>query len=198
MPKKTKIELPKYEDWKAPWEVDAEGNDIPAEEQQFDATKARKLIFDRTVDKMRVQNSLVETTERAEALETQVAEAKTPEELQALQETNARLVRERDEAKTGSALETTKLRVALRKGLNEAQLKRLVGTTEEELLEDADEILSMFGSKGEPPADDGNPTPNPRSTPRRSVTPGDPVTGEEPGKKEPTEAEVMAIYNSRK
>ncbi len=50
MAKKTKIELPKYEDWKAPWEVDAEGNDIPAEEQQFDAAKARKLIFDRTVE----------------------------------------------------------------------------------------------------------------------------------------------------
>lgn len=198
MPKKTKIELPKYEDWKAPWEVDAEGNDIPVEDQQFDAAKARKLIFDRTVDKLRVQNSLVETTERAEELESQIAGAANPEELTKVQEQLAQATKERDEAKTGTAAETLRLRIALRKGLDEDWADRLRGGTEEELEADADKLLKSFGGNGTPAGDDGHGNPNPRSTPRRSVTPGDPVTGDDPGKKEPTEAEVMAIYNSRK
>ena len=38
--------------------------------------------------------------------------------------------------------------VAARKGLTPAQAKRLVGDTEEELLQDADEIVALFGPKG--------------------------------------------------
>lgn len=45
-------------------------------------------------------------------------------------------------ATTGELL---KLRVAMRKGLTEAQTKRLVGTTEEELEADADDLLETFG-----------------------------------------------------
>jgi len=194
--KKTKIELPKYEDWKAPWEVDADGNEIPAEEQQFDAAKARKLIFDRTVDKARVQNSLVETTERAEELEGQIAGAANPEELTKVQEQLAQTIKERDDAKSGTAAETLRLRIALRKGLDEDWADRLRGGTEEELEADAEKLLKSFGGTGKPAADDDNP--NPRSTPRRTVTPGDPLTGGEPDKKEPTEAEVLARYNARK
>lgn len=43
--------------------------------------------------------------------------------------------------------------VAQAKGLTPAQVKRLSGATREELLSDADDLLSTFGAK--PPADDG-------------------------------------------
>lgn len=53
--------------------------------------------------------------------------------------------------------ELLRLRVAMRKGLTEPQAKRLIGTTEEELEADADELLDSFTDKT--PADkDGKPT----------------------------------------
>lgn len=45
--------------------------------------------------------------------------------------------------------EAARLRVALRKGLTETQAKRLVGDTEEELEEDADELLASFQTEEE-------------------------------------------------
>ncbi len=57
--------------------------------------------------------------------------------------------------------ELLRLRVAMRKGLTEAQAKRLVGATEEELEADADELLTSFGQKnsgGDDGAAAGKPT----------------------------------------
>lgn len=48
-----------------------------------------------------------------------------------------------------------RIRVALRKGLNETQAKRLVGDTEADLEADADELLETFGGSGRG-ADDRN------------------------------------------
>lgn len=45
---------------------------------------------------------------------------------------------------TATEKDAARLRVALRKGLTETQAKRLVGDTEEELEEDADELLASF------------------------------------------------------
>ena len=42
-----------------------------------------------------------------------------------------------------------RLRIASRKGLNESQAKRLVGTTEEELEADADDLLKTFKGKSD-------------------------------------------------
>jgi hypothetical protein len=53
--------------------------------------------------------------------------------------------------------ELARLRVAMRKGLTEAQAKRLVGETEEELEADADELLASFGHK-DAGGDAGKPT----------------------------------------
>jgi hypothetical protein len=57
-------------------------------------------------------------------------------------------------------LESCRMRVAIRKGLTEAQVKRLLGTTEEELEADADELVAAFkGAEPEatPPATGGRP-----------------------------------------
>ncbi len=52
-----------------------------------------------------------------------------------------------DKAAAQAQAELARLRVAMRKGLTEAQAKRLVGETEEELEADADELLASFGQQ---------------------------------------------------
>lgn len=64
-----------------------------------------------------------------------------------------------------STTEAARLRVALRKGLTESQAKRLVGDTEEELEQDADELLATFA----PASDD---TPGPARRPQERLRPG--------------------------
>ena len=62
-----------------------------------------------------------------------------------------RLAEERDTFKTKATEvegELLRLRVGLAKGLTEAQARRLVGSTQEELEADADELLETFGSTG--------------------------------------------------
>jgi hypothetical protein len=59
-----------------------------------------------------------------------------------------------------------RLRIATRKGLTEAQARRLVGTTEEELEKDADELLKSF-KPNEEPAGNGV-----TRRPRESMRPG--------------------------
>jgi hypothetical protein len=51
---------------------------------------------------------------------------------------------ESDKAAAAAQQELARLRVAMRKGLTEAQAKRLIGATEEELEADADELLASF------------------------------------------------------
>ena len=52
-----------------------------------------------------------------------------------------------DKAAVDAKHELARLRVAMRKNLTEAQAKRLIGTTEEELEADADELLASFATK---------------------------------------------------
>jgi uncharacterized protein with von Willebrand factor type A (vWA) domain len=60
-----------------------------------------------------------------------------------------------EQAAAHAQQEVARLRVAMRKGLTEAQAKRLVGTTEEELEADADELLATFGASRAPGSDTG-------------------------------------------
>lgn len=66
------------------------------------------------------------------------------------QEKQAERLAELESTAKESSLEAARLRVALRKGLDEKQAKRLVGTTEEELEQDADDLVATFA----PPAND--------------------------------------------
>lgn len=52
--------------------------------------------------------------------------------------------------------ELLRLRVAMRKGLTETQAKRLIGNTEEELEDDADDLLATFKPKGEGEGQNGD------------------------------------------
>jgi hypothetical protein len=185
MPGKPKLtDLPKLEEWKAPWEVDDSGKDIPAEEQKIDGTRLKKYLHGLLGDKLKLQTSVDEVTTRAEELETKVAKAPTPEKLTELQQEVARTRQERDDAaaKAGKGseaeLHALKLEVALEKGLTLVQAKRLLGTTKEELTQDAEELLVSFGGKGKP-ADEGEDE-GPARGPRRVFNnSGDPNSGRE-------------------
>lgn len=81
-----------------------------------------------------------------------------------------------DSGKKVTALEAEnlKLRVAVKHGLPESLMKRLSGTTEEELLQDAEELLEMFGKDGgRPPSN--KPREKLRGTGDTDDTGGDPT-----------------------
>src|SRR5581483_4560563 len=65
--------------------------------------------------------------------------------------------------------EAARLKVALKKGLTEAQAKRLVGDTEEEMEADADDLLASFKPSDEPDTGDDQDS---TGTPRERLKPG--------------------------
>lgn len=77
----------------------------------------------------------------------------------------------KDERLTALEAENLRLRVGVKHGLPEALIKRLSGTTEDEILQDAEELMELFGSK-KPPTDQprtklrggGDPTQEPDDT----------------------------------
>lgn len=76
-------------------------------------------------------------------------------------------VKARDEAEA----KALRLEVAAAKGLTPAQAKRLVGTTQEELEADADELLTTFGSQPPAPGTPPSPKPSPTAPPRGGTDP---------------------------
>lgn len=65
-----------------------------------------------------------------------------------------------------------RLRVALRRGLTEAQAKRLVGDTEEDLEKDADDLLATFTKQDSNNGAQTSPSSRPRERLRSGSTPG--------------------------
>lgn len=57
---------------------------------------------------------------------------------------------EKDQKLTALEADNMRLRVAVKHGLPESLVKRLTGTTEEEILQDAEELMELFGSKKPP------------------------------------------------
>lgn len=104
--------------------------------------------------------------QRAKDLEREVARlrplAEKGEQLEQASKSEVERLTEQleDARRTGSTatVERDRLRVAIAKGLTPAQAKRLVGTTEEELAADADELLADLGaSKPDPVTPPGRP-----------------------------------------
>lgn len=202
MPKKDdQPELPKkVSDWKAPWEVDKDGNDIAVEDQELDGTRLKTYLHGLLSDKLRLRTQVNELTESRADLERQISEATDPKKIEDLQKKVDELQKQRDAATSGSALETLKLRVALRHGLTEKQSERLVGTTQEELEADAEELVSEFGGKTskneevEEGGEGGEDPPEVRSVPRRLNNPTQRGSTRETGKKEMTADEFAKLY----
>lgn len=102
-----------------------------------------------------------------------------------------------EEKATGLERDLMRLRVAIRKSLNETQAKRLVGDSEEELEADADELLSTFRSsakKGEDEDDDeeedDSRSRNGNSRPREALK-----SGSSP-KSKPSETDPMKLVEN--
>ncbi|WIE54223.1 hypothetical protein [Curtobacterium sp. MCBD17_003] len=103
------------------------GDDTDPDPDKFDADKVREKI-------RKVNSENKNLRERAAKAEQQAKEnAGSGEKVTALEAENLRL------------------RVGLKHGLPEGLIGRLKGTTEEELLADAEELLGMFGGPKKPP-----------------------------------------------
>ena len=114
-------------DPKPPW-----GSD-----EEFNPDKAWKLIQNLRTDLEKAKPAVQRVKELEDASKTEVQ----------------RLAEARDSEKSRADKvegELLRLRVGLAKGLTEAQAKRLVGSTKEELEADADDLLATFGGGGRP------------------------------------------------
>lgn len=131
--------LPKFEDWKAPWEEKGE---------EFDADKAKKYLYDLTRDRDGAVVKVAQITQQRDELQAKVDEHES-KDLTEVQ----RLQRELEQAKatpaedTETKLENARLTLALEHGLTVKQAKRLSGSTPEELEADLPELLDTLGIK---------------------------------------------------
>ena len=106
-------------------EADAEADETE-DEDAFDPEKARAKIRKANSENRNLRKRATEAEAKAKA-----AEGK-------------------DERVTALEAENLRLRVGVKHGLPEALIKRLSGTTEEEILQDAEELMGLFGSKKPP------------------------------------------------
>lgn len=170
----------KVEDWTAPWET-ATG------ESEIDKDKLKRYLFGLLGDKQKLQESVAAVTTERDGLK-QTAEAAAREGETETQRLQRELKEATDKLTAGTAsgndLELTKLRVALKKGLKEGDVKRLIGATEAELLADADELLKSFGQGGKTDDDEDEGDEDldrvaelARRTPKGRHNPGDPNPG---------------------
>jgi hypothetical protein len=160
--------LPEYAEFKAPWEKAGE---------EIDAEKAKKFLYSLLQQNQTLEGKVSTVTGERDELQNKVDEAAREGESETqrlqreLQTANDKLAKASVES-----VETIKLRVALEKGLTPFQAKRLVGTTEDEISADADEIKASWGGSGnagEKDDDEDNSKP-PSRQPRRLNNAGDP------------------------
>jgi hypothetical protein len=148
--------MPKFEEWTPPWGTD---------DEQLDTDKVKKLIYDLKVDKEVLQDkNATLTTERDNVTrERDDVKRQLDEKSREGESETDKLKREVQELKDAAAaaakdpkddVERLKLEVALDKGLTLVQAKRLLGTTKEELEQDADELVASFGGTGNGDNDD--------------------------------------------
>ena len=178
--------LPKFEDWKAMWEVDLAEGDDPKE--KLDLDKLKRYVYGLLGDKERAKTEVETVTTANVELQKKVDEAARAGETEA-----ERLKRENDELRAKAAkadepdLEKLRMKVALDKGLTALQAKRLVGSTEEEMTADADELLKSWKPVDNSGDGEEEESSTPASTPKSKLhNPGDPASQE--GKWDPEAA----------
>lgn len=141
--------LAKLEEYKAPWEVDSTGAEIPEESQQVDKAALKRYLHGVLSDKARLQTTVATVTGERDTLKTEADKASRANEDDA-----AKVERERQEAITAAKAEgglpALKLDVALDvEGITAKQAKTLAkslsGQTREELVASAEELVEAFG-----------------------------------------------------
>lgn len=114
------------------------------EHEPFDPERARAALKRKNSEAENLRRRLKELEPLA--LRAQELEDGSKSETEKLTETNRSL---EQRAVTAEA-DALRLRIALRRGLSEVQAKRLVGSTEEELDADAEELLASFKTPDAP------------------------------------------------
>jgi hypothetical protein len=169
--------LPKFEDFKAPWEQDgaekdADGNPVVKPEE------LKKHLYNLLTDKDKLQTKVAERDTKITALETAATEAARAGETAS--EKTAREVQEainaakaaQDAAKT-SQRELQQQLAAARVGIPEEDAGRLQGETLEEMVADAKAMQERWGTPKKAEEGDGA-GPGVRQQPRRLNNAGDP------------------------
>lgn len=160
--------------FQTPWEKAGE---------EFDPEKGRAFIhylatqaFEQQEAAAKATADLTAVTSERDKLKTKVDSAQRANETEV-----EKLTRERDEAKAEAEqakkpdIEKLKLEVAVDKGLNALQAKRLVGNTKEEIAADADELLKVWKPATQESGEEGEDGANPSFTPKTGLrSPGDP------------------------
>lgn len=154
----------------------AEGDD--KQDEQLGEGGKRALDAERAARK-KLEHELKEL--RPLAAKAKQADDAKKDEVQRLTEQLAAATAERDT----TTVDRDRLKVAISKGLTLGQAKRLVGSTEDELAADADELLADLGAK--PGGDKSGERPAPAGKPREHLQSGG---GDQPP---PEETDVRAL-----
>lgn len=140
--------LPKFEDYKAPWETAADGQAIAAADQTLDPERLKKLFYNTLVEKEKAQTgrdtALAANTElssKVKDLEGKV-EAKATENLSDIEKLTASVAALTTRAEKAE-FEKTKLSVFTAANLKDEALEFLNGSTEAELKASADKLVAM-------------------------------------------------------
>lgn len=132
--------LPKFEDWKAPWEVKGE---------ELDPDKVKRYLYNLERDKETLTTEKAQATQKVTELQSKVDEHESKDltEVQRLQREIEQL-KQNPPKDEGTVLENARLRLALEHGLTVDQAKRLQGSTPEELEADVDALKAIIGQTG--------------------------------------------------
>jgi hypothetical protein len=187
------VALPKFEDFKAPWELDSAGNPIEADKQEVDAEKLKKHLYNVLSDKEKAQTArdgalgkVTELTGKVTELET-AAQGKANEgktELEKLQASIDALTKRAADAEFAK----DRLSVLTDHKIDPKAHDLLTGKTLDEMKASAERLVELGlvvkeGSTGEgngggQGAGQGNPL---DTTPRHRLNPGDPNSGDGTG-----------------
>ena len=115
-------------------DVESEEVEAPEAETETEETEDTGFDSDKAREKIRKVNS------ENRNLRKRAADA----------EAKAKDVGDKDNTISSLEAEILRLRVGVKHGLPEALIKRLSGTTEAEILQDAEELMDLFGSKKPP------------------------------------------------
>jgi len=169
--------LPEFDKFQAPWEKNLK----EGEEPTIDPASLKKFLYDVMSDREKAETErndsrreLAETKTKLEGItrEGESEAEKTARELKTAQD-NAQKAEDK-------ALDGLRWKVALDEGLTAVQAKRLVGKTEEELVEDAKALKTDLGITTKSGDDDGDDEDDldgvtPSTKPRSLRNAGDPA-----------------------
>jgi hypothetical protein len=166
--------LPKFEDYKAPWEVDTTGNAVAVEDQELDPAKLKKHLWNILSDKEKAQlardtnaTKVTELTTKVTELEAAKPAGDKPAEGAAAENEQIKqlmkLVEDMAGKVKGAELHSTKLDIITTKGLDpKADISFFAKLeTAEEIEAMADTLVERgLAKKAETPNDDEDNTPN--------------------------------------